>query len=134
MSTFNTEHLNELLSHFYVVNVIDPCTSEAAEYIFHKFGGIAVTGDDMTQELLQAAAKNSMDAFRHKYCDAPFLLIRFDREDSLKSAFPFQLAYIMAVRHYNKRYTVVLSEDRLVSYGITNESLKAFTKPFTQIR
>lgn len=135
-SVFNTEHLNELLSCFYVVNVIDHDNiSEAAEYLFQVFNdGITVTGAEMTQEMIQAISHNSMDAFRYKYCEAPFLLIRFDKEDALKSAFPYQLAYIMAVRHYKKLYTVVLSEDRLASYGITNESLKGFTKPFTQIR
>ena len=131
----SVERLNELLSYFFVVNVIDPCVSEAAEYLLQVFNdGITVTGAEMTQEMIQAISQNSMDAFRHKYCEAPFLLIRFGREDAMKSAFTHQLAYIMAVRHYKKLYTVVLSEDRLVSYGITNESLKGFTKPFTQIR
>lgn len=133
-SVFNTEHLNELLS-YYIVNVTDPSPSVAADYLLQVYNdGIAVSGTELTQEMVLAISQNSMDEFRHKYCEVPFLIISFDKEDALKSAFPSELAYILSVRHYKKLYTVVLSKDRMVSYPITNESLLGFTKPHTKIR
>jgi len=131
---FNTTSLEEFFQTLNTVNVIDPCSADAAAYLTDRYSGITVTGAELTKEMLQAISDRTVDAFHIKYCEAPFLVVIFDKNDACKSTLQHELAYFMSVRDYKGLKTIILSEERVVSYPLSNESFIGFSRVYTEIR
>ena len=88
----------------------------------------------MTQEMMNAIASQKMEDFRHRYCEAPFLIIHLTEEDVCKPALQHELVFFLNVRQYKKLPTVLLSKDRLTAYPIANESLIGYAHVYESIR
>lgn len=132
---FNGTNLNDLLAHLPVVNVTDPLPEEASAFLQQTYNNsVCVTGTQLAQEMINAVITRTTDDFRHKYCEAPFLIIHLDKDDACKTALQNELVFILNVRHYKKLPSILLSEDRLTSYSLTNESLIGYACAYESIR
>lgn len=75
-----------------------------------------------------------MEDFRHKYCEAPFLIIHLDKDDVCKTALQHELVFFLNVRQYKNLSTILLSKDRLTEYPLTNDSLIGYARAYDSIR
>lgn len=134
-NAFSISNLIDLLSHFSTVNVTDPDPNEASKFLQQSYqNSLFVTGNKLTQEMIKAISTNTMDTLRSKYCEAPFLIILLNKDDTVKTALQQELAFYLNVRQYKKLPTILLSEERLNEYPLTNESLIGYTHIYDSIR
>lgn len=132
---FNPTNLNDLLIHLSVVNVTDPVPDEAAAFLQESYrNNVFVTGTQLTQEMMNAIITRKMEDFRHKYCEAPFLIIHLDKDDACKTALQHELVFFLNVRQYKNLSTILLSKDRLTDYPLTNDSLIGYARAYDSIR
>ena len=135
MKSFNTTNLNDLLTHLSVVNVTDPIPEEASAFLQQFYpNSVYITDTQLTQEMMNAITTRTMGIFRHKYCEAPFLIIQIDKDDANKTALQQELVFFLNVRQYKKLSTILLSKDRLTEYPLTNESLIGYAHAYESIR
>lgn len=133
--SFSLSKLNDLLTHLSVVNGIDPVPEEAVTYLRESYpNSVYVTGTQLTQEMMDAIITRTMEDFRHKYCEAPFLIISLNKEDTCKTALQHELVFILNVRQYKNLSTILLSKDRLTEYPLTNDSLIGYACAYNSIR
>jgi len=133
--SFSLSNLNDLLIHLSVVNVTDPVPEEAATFLQESYpNSVYVTGTQLTQEMMNAIITRSMENFRCKYCEVPFLIIHLDKEDACKSALQLELVFFLNVRQYKNLSTILLSKDRLTDYPLTNDSLIGYARAYDSIR
>ena len=132
---FNVTNLNNLLANLSVVNVTDPMPTEASAFLQHTYpNSIYVTGTQLTQEMMDAIMTRSIEDFRHKYCEVPFFIIHFEKEDACKSALQQEIVLFLNVRQYKNLPTLLLSKERLTEYPLTNESLIGYAHIYDTIR
>lgn len=132
---FDIANLNKLLAHLSVVNVTDSIPDEAGAFLQHTYpNSVCVTGTQLTQEMMDAIMTRSIEEFRHKYCEVPFLIIRFEKEDACKSALQQEIVLFLNVRQYKNLPTLLLSKERLTQYPLTNESLIGYAHIYDIIR
>lgn len=133
--SFSILNLNDLLTHLSAVNVTDHVPDEAAAFLQESYqNSVFVTGTQLTHEMMNAIITRKLDDFRHKYCEAPLLIIHLDKDDACKTALQHELVFFLNVRQYKNLSTILLSKDRLTEYHLTNESLIGYARAFDSIR
>ena len=129
------ERLNDLFSYFSVVNIVDKNPKEVIEFFKSENEGCVYNSTEgITEDIRYAIMNKALEKFREKYCEAPLLIVYFKKEHGGKSALQFEMTYILNVRDYKKLNTILVSEERVETYGLTNESLIQYAHIHDELR
>ena len=128
-AVFCLSNLHQLLSHVPVINVTDADPEEAGAFLRQAYpDSIIVTGKQLLKEMSNALFTNTQKAFRSQYCEPSFLMIHLTKEDVCKTSVQQELVFLLSVRQYKELPTILLSEEELLSYPLSNESLIGYAQ------
>ena len=127
--------LDNILKDWFIANFVDREPHKICACFDELFDDcLCVDSEKMFDEMMNAISNNTLDEFNKKYCEAKMLVIKMNREDAKKSAFQSELVFILNVRKYHKRKTIVVSDERAVNYQFSNEELVSILRPHIKIR